>query len=108
MARIEENIINLRKQNKMTQEELAERLFVSRTSISKWEKGDRVPDVNALIKLADVFNIGTDELLGRNYERASQTGAWFDETANSFFDMVQVCIEKAYKEKHPEHVLKDE
>ena len=31
-----------------------------------------------------------------------------DETAISFFDMIQVYIEKAYEEKHPEHVLKDE
>ena len=71
-------------------------------------KGKRVPDANVLIELADVFNISTDELLGRNYERDSRTGVRFDETANSFFDMIWVCIEKAYEEKHPEHVLKDE
>ena len=108
MAQVGEKIKELRKQNKMSQAELAEKLFVSRDAVGKWERQIRVPDVNVLIKIADLFNISTDELLGRNFETCSRIGARFDETAISFFDMIQVYIEKAYEEKHPEHVLKGE
>lgn len=59
-----EKLQELRKIRGLTQEELAEALFVSRTAISKWESGLSVPDADMLSKLADVLEINVSELLG--------------------------------------------
>ena len=58
-----EKIIKLRKQNGLSQEELAMRLNVSRQSVSKWESGTSVPDLNKIIKLSEIFGVSTDYLL---------------------------------------------
>lgn len=53
----------LRKQSGLTQEQLAEVLSVSRQAISKWERGEAVPDLNTLIALDDFYDINLDELV---------------------------------------------
>lgn len=53
----------LRKQNHLSQKELAERLGVSFQAVSKWETGENLPDVSILLELADVLNTTTDKLL---------------------------------------------
>ena len=58
-----DKIINLRKKNGWSQEELAEKLGVSRQSISKWEGAQSVPDMNRILKLSEVFGVSTDYLL---------------------------------------------
>lgn len=58
-----EKIQELRKQKGLTQEELAEILFVSRTAISKWESGRGYPNIDSLKAIAEFFNITIDELL---------------------------------------------
>lgn len=58
-----EKILHLRTQQGLSQLELAERLGVSRQSVSKWETGQSVPDLDKLIKLADLFGISVDELV---------------------------------------------
>ena len=63
---IAENIIQLRKQNKLTQAELAERLNYSDKAISKWERGESVPDVEILKKVAEMFGVTVDYLLTEN------------------------------------------
>ena len=63
-----EQIQNLRIQNGLTQERLAEMLVVSRQSISKWELGQAVPDVDKIIRMSELFNVSTDTLLLRNAE----------------------------------------
>lgn len=60
---IEDIIKHERKQKKLTQEELAQELFVSRQLISKWENNRSYPDLEQLIKLSDFFNISLDELM---------------------------------------------
>ncbi len=61
---LNERIKLLRKQQGFTQEEMAIRLKVVRQTISKWEKGLSVPDAEMLIKIAELFDITTSELLG--------------------------------------------
>lgn len=56
---------DLRKGCKLTQEAIAETLGVSQASITSWENGKRMPDIEMLVKLADYFNVSTDYLLGR-------------------------------------------
>lgn len=60
---ISEKLFSLRKVNNLTQEELAERLDVSRQSVSKWESGQALPEVDKLLALSTVFNVTTDYLL---------------------------------------------
>lgn len=53
----------LRKQSGLSQEELANRLNVTRQTISKWEVGDSTPDMEKLIAISDLFNVSLDELV---------------------------------------------
>lgn len=58
-----EKIYSLRSNNKMSQGDLAEKLNVSRQSISKWETNQSVPELDKLIQLSDLFHISLDELV---------------------------------------------
>lgn len=56
-------IMNERKAKKMTQAKLAEKLFVSEKTVSKWENGRGVPDTNVLPKICEIFEVSLNELL---------------------------------------------
>lgn len=58
-----DKISNLRKQNGWSQEELAEKLNISRQSVSKWESGTSIPDLDKIVKLSGIFGVSTDYLL---------------------------------------------
>lgn len=62
---IGKNILDLRKQKNVTQEDLAAQLGVTATAISKWENNYTLPDILMLCALADYFDVTTDDLLGR-------------------------------------------
>ncbi|WP_204120207.1 helix-turn-helix domain-containing protein [Levilactobacillus wangkuiensis] len=64
-------IIDLREKNNLTQTELASRLNVDKSSMSKIEKGTRKVSSDELSQIADIFDVTTDYLLGKN-----QTPAW--------------------------------
>ena len=55
-------ILKLRKENKMTQQELADKLFVTDKAVSKWENGRCIPDVSLFEPLCKIFNVSV-----RNY-----------------------------------------
>ena len=58
------NIAAFRKQCAMTQAELAEKLNYSDKAVSKWERGESVPDVVTLVQIAELFGVGMDALVG--------------------------------------------
>ena len=58
-----EKLITLRKSRELTQEQLAEQLNVSRQSISKWESGQVIPEVEKIVELSKVFDVTVDYLL---------------------------------------------
>lgn len=60
---LSKKIYELRKSNGMSQEVLAEKINVSRQSISKWESGETVPEIDRIIELSKVFGVSTDYLL---------------------------------------------
>lgn len=65
MAQFGEILAELRQDRKMTQKELAQKMFVTVGTISNYENGVHFPDVEKLIALADFFDVTTDYLLGR-------------------------------------------
>ncbi len=66
-------IMNERKLKKLTQAKLAEKLFVSEKTISKWENGKGLPDTNVLPKLCEIFNVTLNEILsGERIESNNQ------------------------------------
>lgn len=58
-----DNLYFLRKRDKITQEDLAEKLNVSRQSVSKWETGEAYPETEKLLVLCDLFNVSLDDLM---------------------------------------------
>lgn len=66
METLSKRIFNLRKQKGLTQTELGDFLGVTKQTISKYERDIKVPSRDAIQKLADIFNVTTDFLLGRN------------------------------------------
>ena len=56
---------SLRRERKMTQENLAEIFHISQTSVSKYETGEAVPDLETAVKMADFFGVSLDEFVGR-------------------------------------------
>lgn len=60
---IANNLMNLRKASKLTQLELAEKLNYSDKAISKWERGESLPDVILLKQIADMYNVNIDYLM---------------------------------------------
>lgn len=69
---ISENLFFLRKQNKFSQEEVAEKIGVSRQAVAKWEAGDTLPDINNCKALAKLYDISLDDLV--NYQSEEKGG----------------------------------
>jgi len=75
---IGDKILELRKKNDLSQEKLAEKIDVTRQTISNWELNTTVPDLKQASELAKVFNVSLDELVGNNkedilYDKVSKT-----------------------------------
>lgn len=56
---------SLRRERKITQKNLADVLHISQTSISKYERGEAVPDLELIVKMADFFGVSLDEFVNR-------------------------------------------
>lgn len=66
--KLPDKIVGLRKSNGMSQEDLAEKLDVSRQAISRWESGAAMPDANNILQLSKLFGVTTDYLLNDDYQ----------------------------------------
>lgn len=60
---IKDNLVMLRKLNEYSQEEIAEKIGISRQAYGKWEKGETVPDIEKCARLAEVYGITIDSLI---------------------------------------------
>jgi Predicted transcriptional regulators len=87
---IANRLVTLRKKNGLSQEELADRIGISRQAVSKWERAESSPDTDNLIALARLYNVSLDELLEASDESlenenfARQTQQRQENTATSF------------------------
>ncbi|MDD7020660.1 MAG: helix-turn-helix transcriptional regulator, partial [Hornefia butyriciproducens] len=68
-----DKIMELRKRAGWSQEQLAERLGVSRQSVSKWESAQSIPDMSKILQLSGLFGVSTDYLLKDEIEEADVT-----------------------------------
>lgn len=89
-----DNLQLLRKQKKITQEELAEIFGVSSQSVSKWELGINCPDITMLPKIADYYRVSIDELLG--YKPLSSINSIYIDV-KSLIESSNTKIDDAYK-----------
>lgn len=69
-----EKITALRKRMNWSQEELAEKLDISRQSVSKWELGATIPDLDKILKMSEIFGVSTDYLLKDEIEETGLSG----------------------------------
>lgn len=72
--KLAENIYRLRAEKNMSQGDLADALDVSRQSVSKWENGTAVPELEKLLKMSELFQVTLDELVGKT-DRAKELPA---------------------------------
>ena len=83
-----DNLVDLRKYHAMSQEELAEKIGVSRQTLSKYETGESLPDIEKCKALADVFGITIDDLI--SYEKTDGMGLLVPPRGKHIFGMVRV------------------
>ena len=70
---VADNIAELRKNSNLTQLELAEKLNYSDKSISKWERGESIPDVAVLKEIADLFGVTLDYMVQKEHTKKAET-----------------------------------
>ncbi|WP_303838080.1 helix-turn-helix domain-containing protein [Ruminococcus flavefaciens] len=102
-----DKIIELRKKSGMSQEELAEKLGVSRQSISKWEGAQSTPDLNRILQLSEIFSVSTDTLL-KDTEELSAESASVQETVETEPPLRKVSMKEAnsFLEKNEKHSIR--
>lgn len=83
-----ENLMELRKLHNMSQEELAEKINVSRQTLSKYETGESLPDIEKCVALANVFDVSVDDLV--NYKKKEGLGLNVPPKGKHIFGMVKV------------------
>jgi len=83
-----DNLIALRKLNALSQEELAEKVGVSRQTLSKYETGESLPDIEKCKALADAFGVTLDDLV--NYSPSENLGLSVPPRGKHIFGMVKV------------------
>lgn len=83
-----DNLVQLRKILQMTQEDIADKVGVTRQSVAKWEAGESVPDLDKCKQLADIFGVSLDDLA--NYEPAENYGLDVPPKGKHLFGLVTV------------------
>ena len=83
-----DNLINLRKMYRLTQEDVAEKVEVTRQSVAKWESGESVPDLDKCRMLAELFRVSLDDLA--NHEPEDNMGLGVPPRGKHLFGLVTV------------------
>ena len=83
-----ENLVQLRKLKQMTQEDVAEKIGVTRQAVAKWEAGETIPDLDKCRLLAELFEVSLDELA--NYDPEENMGMSLPPKGKHLFGMVTV------------------
>jgi len=95
-------LYQLRKQKGYSQEELANRLNVSRQTVSKWEVGDSTPDMEKLVAISDLFDVSLDKLvLGKDDEQQIPPTA-----KSEFVDVLNNKVLTSKNKNKAKHIFK--
>ena len=92
---LSENLKKIRKDNNLSQEQLAEKLGVSRQSVSKWENGEAYPEMDKVLQLCKMFNLNIDELLNQDIKEVNenkQRKIYVDKYVGDFLDYITKVI----------------
>ena len=84
----QDNLLQMRKMKGFTQEDIAEKIGVTRQAVAKWEAGDTVPDLDKCKMLAEVFEVSLDDLA--NYEPEENLGLGLPPKGKHLFGVVTV------------------
>lgn len=97
-----ENLLKYRKMKGFTQEVMADKLQISRQSVSKWENGEAIPDLYKIIKISEILDVSIDELCGQNnlrkdgtepaYDSASILPFKVEKTQKNYWLLIVSCI----------------
>lgn len=103
---LKENLKRIRKDNNLSQEQLAEKLGVSRQSVSKWESGQAYPEMDKVLQLCQLFNLNIDDLLNQNIKEVNnnkQAKINLNKYIDDFFDYITKTVDMfssmSFKEK---------
>ncbi|MDY4618888.1 MAG: helix-turn-helix transcriptional regulator [Bacilli bacterium] len=90
---IGKHLKTLREKNNLTQEQLADKLFVSRSNVSKWERNISLPDAETLLELSKIFNVSVDDiLLGNNKNDSSGVLNIYKQIEKQKKVMLIICV----------------
>ena len=93
MNNLGEKLFELRKAKNLSQEEVADKLGVTRQSVSKWETNQSTPDFDKIVPLCELFEISTDELLiGKREDKKEikEVIEWCDEKGHSEHEILEL------------------
>lgn len=96
-SQIGANIVALRKQYRLTQAALAEKLNYSDKAVSKWERGESAPDVLTLVQLAELFEVKVDDLLKDPNALPEESG--------SVERVLEIAVEKTMKRRADKGII---
>ena len=85
-----DNLIELRKLNNLSQEDIAEKIGVSRQTLSKYETGESLPDIERCKQLADLFGVTIDDLISYEKNDSDNLGFVIPPKGKHIFGMVKV------------------
>lgn len=103
---LSDNLKKIRKDNNLSQEQLAEKLGVSRQSVSKWESGLAYPEMDKVLQICQMFNLNVDELLNQNIkevkenkESKANVNKFIDDFLNFITKTIDMFTSLKFKEK---------
>lgn len=103
---LSDNLKKIRKDNNLSQEQLAEKLGVSRQSVSKWESGLAYPEMDKVLQICQMFNLNVDELLNQNIKEVKESkesktsvNKFIDDFLNYITKTIDMFSSMKFKEK---------
>ncbi len=102
-----DNIKKIRKDNNLSQEQLAEKLGVSRQSVSKWESGLSYPEMDKVLQICQLFNLNINELINEDIKEVSEVREANNRTnkyITSFFDYITKLVDMFSSMKWKERI----
>ena len=103
---LKDNLKKIRKEYNLSQEELADKLGVSRQSVSKWESGGAYPEMDKVLQICKIFNLNIDELLNQDIKEVTESkqsknniNKYIDDFLSYITKVIDMFSSMSFKEK---------